>query len=60
MVCIGCHIEYLTNFCPGCRHSAPGALRGVKLVGFTGRASLSPSVEKFWATGDPSAVDEKL
>ena len=31
-------------------------LRSVKLMGFTGPASLVPSLERFWATGDPDGV----
>lgn len=54
MECNYCGTEYTrSNFCPTCGKCRPGALRNVKIMGFTGPASLSPTVEKFWHTGDP-------
>lgn len=44
-------------FCSNCGTLLdPDGLKRVKLQGFTGPASLVPSIEKFWETGDPSDV----
>jgi hypothetical protein len=44
-------------FCRDCgRVLDRDALRSVKLFGFMGPASLVPSIERFWETGDPEGV----
>lgn len=40
-------------FCPTCGRARPGELGTIVFNPFTGGASLSPAVEKFWATGNP-------
>lgn len=58
MECNHCGMTRATSerriFCPGCGKCDPAQLKSVKLQGFTGAASLSPAVEKFWRTGDPN------
>lgn len=60
MECIGCGTYFLSTFCPGCGKANKQVLRSIDLVGFHGVSSLSPSMEKFWATGDPDVLDQKL
>jgi hypothetical protein len=44
-----------TMFCGLCgKVRDRGALRRVRLMGFTGGQSTNPKVEEFFATGDPS------
>lgn len=53
------HSDTRSLFCPFCgaaydRHE----LRSVRLMGAIGVAhSSSPTIEKFWATGDPTVFD---
>lgn len=49
-------------FCDDCGKLVDRAgLRSVRLAGAIGvRHSTSPSIEKFWATGDPSVFDRTL
>jgi hypothetical protein len=40
-------------FCARCgKVKEPGSLKRVRLMGFTGPASLSPAIEHFWETGE--------
>lgn len=44
-------------FCGACgKVKEPGSLKRVRLMGFSGPASLNPNIERFWETGDPEGV----
>jgi hypothetical protein len=43
-------------FCVNCGKADRAALESIGLQTFTGPASLSPSVERFWETGDPDVL----
>jgi predicted amidophosphoribosyltransferase len=56
MDCESCGATFKTIFCPNCKKAVVSRLKSVRLQGFHGPASLSPTVEKFWETGDPDVL----
>jgi hypothetical protein len=56
----GCDTDTRTLFCPRCgKLLDPDGLRAVRIDGFTGAQSLSPGLEKFWASGDPQHLTRR-